>query len=89
MVATTKQPRRRSAIPKFKRADFEPLEHSVYLGRERLGRCSRIGQKLYAAFDAKDRLLGRFKRLKDAYAAVLDESCAAPRSAPFAKEAGQ
>jgi hypothetical protein len=89
MAAATKLPRRRGAILKCKRTDFEPLEHSVYFGRERLGRCSRIGQKLYAAFDAKDRLLGRFKRLKDAYAAVQDESCAAPRSAPFAKEAGQ
>jgi hypothetical protein len=89
MAAATRLPRRRSAIPKCKRADFERLEHSVYLGRERLGRCSRIGQKLYAAFDAKDRLLGRFKRLRNAYAAVSRESCAAQRSAPFAKEAGQ
>ncbi len=87
MAPATKLPRRRSA--NLPQAEFEPLEHSVYLGRERLGRYSRIGQKLYAAFDAKDRLLGRFKRLKDAYAAVSNESCAAPVSAPFAKEAGQ
>ena len=53
-----------------KQPEFEPLEHSVYLGRERLGRYSRIGPKLYTAFDAKDRLLGEFKKRKDAYAAV-------------------
>jgi hypothetical protein len=87
MAAATKLPRRRSAIPKCKRADFEPLDHSVYLGRERLGRYSRIGQKLYAAFDAKDRLLGRFKRRKDAYAAISNESCAAAGGTPSAKDA--
>ena len=50
--------------------EFDPLEHSVYLGRERLGRYSRFGPKLYAAFDRKDRFLGEFKSRKDAYAAV-------------------
>ena len=64
-----------------------PLENSVYLGRERLGRYSRIGQKLYAAFDGNDRLLGQFKRRKDAYAAVSNGSCAATSSAPSAKDA--
>jgi len=67
--------------------EFEPLEHSVYLGRERLGGYSRIGQKLYAAFDAKDRLLGQFKRPKDAYAAISNGSCAATSSVPSAKDA--
>ena len=65
--------------------EFEPLEHSVYLGRERLGRYSRIGPKLYAAFDAKDRLLGKFKRRKDAYAAV--SLSAQIRRTPSAKRA--
>src|SRR5258707_10154894 len=51
-------------------AEFELLEHSVYLGRERLGRYSRVGPKLYAAFDRKDRFLGEFKSRKHAYAAV-------------------
>jgi hypothetical protein len=59
------------------RAPYEPNQPQSY---------SRIGQKLYAAFDAKDRLLGRFKTRKDAYAAISNESCAATRSAPFAKE---
>ncbi len=56
MARATKELCRRTTI--LQRPDLEPLEHSVYLGRERLGRYSRIGQELYAAFDAKDRLLG-------------------------------
>lgn len=71
----------------LRQPEFEPLEHSVYHGRERLGRYSRIGQKLYAAFDAKDRLLGEFKRRKDAYAAVSNGNCAATSSTPSAKDA--
>jgi hypothetical protein len=67
--------------------EFDSLEHSVYLGRERLGRYSRIGPKLYAAFDAKDRLLGEFKRRKDAYAAVSIARSAGNRNAPSAKRA--
>jgi hypothetical protein len=67
--------------------EFEPVEHSVYLGRERLGRYSRIGPKLYAAFDSKDRLLGQFKRRNDAYAAVSIACNAANRSASSAKRA--
>jgi len=59
------------------RAPYEPNQPQSY---------SRIGHKLYAAFDAKDRLLGRFKTRKDAYAAISNESGAATRSAPFAKE---
>lgn len=49
---------------------FEPLEHSVYYGRQRLGRYDRIAKKLYAAFDALDRPLGKFKTRAQAYAAV-------------------
>jgi len=66
---------------------FEPLEHSVYLGRERLGRYSRIGQERYAAFDARDRLLGEFRRRKDAYAAVANASCTAAGNRSSAKGA--
>jgi len=44
---------------------FERLEHSVYLGRRRLGRYSQSGKKRYAAYDAQDRFLGHL-----AYAAV-------------------
>ena len=53
-----------------KKSDFEPLEHSVYHGRRRLGRYACVAPKRYAAYDADDRPLGEFKRRKDAYAAV-------------------
>ena len=49
---------------------FEPVEHSVYVGRRRLGRYSRIAIRKYAAFDACDRFLGEFKRRKDAWRAI-------------------
>jgi hypothetical protein len=49
---------------------FEPLEHSVYDGRQRLGRYVRISARRYAAYDSHDRLLGDFKKRKDAYTAV-------------------
>lgn len=51
---------------------FEPLEHSVYLGRERLGRYLQTAPKRFAAFDARDRLLGDFKKQKDACAAIAN-----------------
>jgi hypothetical protein len=47
-------------------SEFEPLEHSVYVGRQRLGRYERTGKRKYAAFDADDRLLGRFTKLANA-----------------------
>jgi hypothetical protein len=50
--------------------NFEPLEHSVYEGRRRLGRYAQIAPTWYAAFDAEDRSLGEFSRRQDAYAAV-------------------
>jgi hypothetical protein len=50
--------------------DFEPLAHSVYEGRRRLGRYERIAPTWYAAYDAEDGLLGKFSRPQDAYAAV-------------------
>jgi hypothetical protein len=52
------------------RVPFKPVEHSVYFGRERLGRYSRVASHLYAAFDAQDRLLGQFKQQRMAYVAV-------------------
>jgi hypothetical protein len=52
-----------AACPKQK---FEPLEHSVYVGRRFLGRYKRIGKNKFSAFDADDRLLGRFKKLANA-----------------------
>lgn len=51
---------------------FEPVEHSVYFGRERLGRYLRTSPRRFAAYDAADRPLGNFKRQKDACAAISD-----------------
>jgi hypothetical protein len=64
---------------------FEPLEHSIYCGRERLGQYSRVGPKLYAAFDAKNRMLGEFKRRADAYAAISIAHNAPVRSSRLPK----
>ncbi|WP_168207260.1 hypothetical protein [Tardiphaga sp. vice278] len=50
--------------------DFLPLDHSVYLGRERLGRYLQTAPRRFAAFDARDRLLGDFKKQRDACAAI-------------------
>jgi hypothetical protein len=50
--------------------EFEPLEHSVYEGRRRLGCYVRIAPTWYAAFDAEDRPLGEFSGPQDAYTAV-------------------
>lgn len=55
-------------------AKFDPLEHSVYLGRRLLGRCSRVGLKLYAAFDARGCWLGDYKKPKLAYLAISRRS---------------
>src|SRR6516165_2490285 len=51
-------------------SDFAPLEHSVYIGRRRLGRYTRVSLGLYAAYDACNRQLGRFTKRADALAAI-------------------
>jgi hypothetical protein len=48
----------------------KPIEHSVYIGRERLGRYVRIDRKKYRAFDANDRPLGSFRVRERALAAI-------------------
>jgi hypothetical protein len=50
--------------------EFEPLEHSVYCGRKRLGSYKCISKTRYAAYDARDRELGRFQARREAWAAV-------------------
>jgi hypothetical protein len=50
--------------------EFERVEHSVYLGRERLGRYVQTGPKKYKAFDAYDRPLGNFRVRARALAAI-------------------
>jgi hypothetical protein len=52
-----------AARPKQK---FDPLEHSVYIGRQFLGRYERVGKSKFATFDAHDRPLGRFNKLANA-----------------------
>jgi hypothetical protein len=56
----TNRARRPAEIPQRKQRNFEPLYHSVYDGRERLGHYIRIAPRRYAAYDAHNRLLGKF-----------------------------
>ena len=55
---------------KKQNGSFEPLEHAVYIGRQKLGRYSRVGVRRYAAYDARNRLIGRFRKRADALAAI-------------------
>jgi predicted phage tail protein len=48
----------------------KPIYHSVYIGRERLGRYVQTGPKKYKTFDAKDRPLGNFRVRARALAAI-------------------
>jgi hypothetical protein len=66
----TKETCRPDTILHGKQRKFEPLEHSVYLGRERLGRYVRTDRKKYKAFDANDRPLGNFRVRHRALAAI-------------------
>jgi hypothetical protein len=61
-------------VTKSKEVEFEPLAHSVYSGRQRLGRYVRVGPRKYAAYDADDCLLGEFKSREEAYSAVGQNS---------------
>jgi hypothetical protein len=49
---------------------FEPLYHSVYEGRERLGHYVRISPTQYVAYDASGHYLGKFASTRRALAAV-------------------
>ena len=57
-------------LPKPK---FEPLFHSVYIGRKRLGRYVQIDRNKYAAFDANDGPLGNF-RVRARMLAAIDKA---------------
>jgi hypothetical protein len=48
----------------------EPVGHSVYLGRERLGRYLKFDREHYTAFDADDRTLGDFPTQSKALSAI-------------------
>ena len=43
-------------------SEFEPLECSVYIGRRYLGRYVRVAENQYAVYDARNRLLVRWRR---------------------------
>lgn len=62
-----KRRRRPDEIPQL---EFEPLYHFVYDGRHRLGHYVRIAHRQYAAYDAGNRLLGKFASTGAAFAAV-------------------
>jgi hypothetical protein len=48
----------------------KPIEHSLYCGRERLGRYVQIDRRRFKAFDAHDRPLGNFRIRARALAAI-------------------
>jgi hypothetical protein len=48
----------------------KPVEHSLYFGRERLGRYVQLDRKRFKAFDARDRPLGNFRVRTRALAAI-------------------
>jgi len=72
MKAAPAVKRRRSSdeIPQHEELEFEPLSHSVYDGRQRLGHYVRIAHRQYAAYDARNRPLGKFASTGAAFAAV-------------------
>lgn len=72
--APAKRSRASAAVPQSAKAKFEPLKHSVYVGRQRLGRYVRVAKTRYKAYDARDRLIGSFRKRADALAAV--DGCA-------------
>lgn len=47
-----------------------PIEHSVYLGRERLGRYVQTDRKRFKAYDAINRSLGNFRVRARALSAI-------------------
>jgi hypothetical protein len=60
----------REACGGQKASRFKPIEHSVYIGRERLGRYAQTDRERFEAFDALDRTLGNFRIRARALAAI-------------------
>ena len=56
--------------PQREQPACEPLYHSVYDGRQRLGHYVRVAPTRYAAYDKRSRLLGKFDSKRAAFAAV-------------------
>jgi hypothetical protein len=48
----------------------KPIEHSLYFGRERLGRYVKVDRKTFKAFNSKNRRLGTFRTRARALAAI-------------------
>jgi hypothetical protein len=60
-VMTTSRPTSKQARGAPSALQQEPIDHSLYYGRERLGRYLQIDRKRFRAFDALDRPLGNFR----------------------------
>ena len=73
----TKEDQRLSS--KKQNADFEPLNHSVYVGRRYLGRYERVAPSKYAAYDPSGKLLGRFNTVANARKAFTGMALGAHR----------
>ena len=69
-AAPAKRSRKSATAAPIAQTAFEPLEHSVYVGRQRLGRYERIARARYKVYDARDRLIGSFRKRADALAAI-------------------
>lgn len=68
--APSKRLNKSAAVVPGAQPPFEPLAHSVYVGRQRLGRYVRVAETRYEGYDARDRLIGSFRKRADALAAV-------------------
>jgi hypothetical protein len=53
---------------------FEPIERSVYIGRQYLGRYVQIGKTKFEAFDARRRSLGVFSSAAKSLVAIDDQT---------------
>jgi hypothetical protein len=67
---TTSRPTSKAACGVRGALRREPIEHSLYFGRERLGRYVQIDYKRFKAFDHHDRFLGNFRKRARALAAI-------------------
>jgi hypothetical protein len=59
-----------ASLPKPK---FQPLFHSVYVGRERTGKYVQVDRNKFEAFDANDEPLGNF-RVRARMLAAIDKA---------------
>jgi hypothetical protein len=69
-VTRTKQNHAGQKTPTTSLGVFEPLEHSVYVGRRFLGSYERVSARRYAAYGPRGQCLGHFPKRADALAAI-------------------